>query len=119
MQPSNSIHSIKLEVVIEKENFLVLADKHSAESYFINEVLQGLFDSYMEFQMRHVQGEYFTDDTLAGDFEEYTFLAIPKRHIGLIASISDSFIASYIPYALEHLANKENPNIDGPLLIKY
>lgn len=119
LQPSNSIHNIKFEVVTENERFLVFADKHSVESYFINELFQGLFDSHIDFQMRYVQGEYFADDTLAGDFEEYTFLAIPKRHIKLIAAISDSFISSYIPYALEHLANKENHGIDGPLLLKY
>lgn len=119
VQPPNSIHGIKFEVVADNEKFLVFADNHSIESYFINEILQGLFDSYIEFQMRYVRGEYFADDTLAGDFEEYTFLAIPKRHITLITSISDSFISSYIPYALEHLATQRNHSIDGPLLIKY
>lgn len=110
---------MKVELTVDGEKFLILADKHSAESYFINEMLQGLFDSYMDFQMRYIQGEYFAGDTLAGDFEEYTFLAIPKRHIELVTSISDSFIASYVSYALANFGNKENPGIDAPLLIKY
>lgn len=128
LERDNILHDIPLEWYCYHESFEVVirwAREHvfvwdyNPEGLLVNELLQNLFDHYIEYAARYTTGEYFSNDTLAGEFEDRIFLSVDTKNNPLLRSIPTDFIAAFVASELARSDNSRYRDIDGPLMLKY
>jgi len=100
-------------------NECVAVEKYSPEGIFINELLQRLLDGYLEFQARYCQGEYYSNETLSGEFDDAIFLSVGKNDIPWITTVPESFIHAFVDYEGTHFTLKNYLDVDGATMLKY
>lgn len=108
-----------LSIRLRGEREFIVVGPYTPESFFVNELLQDLLDEYITYHTRYMLGEYFSNDTLAGEFEEHVFLSIDRRNVNFLMEIPPEFIIAFTKYALENFNTEIQHEIDGPLMIKY
>ncbi len=85
-----------------------------------NNLLQDLFDAYIEYQRRYQQGNYYWNDTLAGEFEQHAFIAYDKTYEPYIREIPAEFILQYSEHRIQEGPNWDYWNdIDWALLVQH
>ncbi len=112
-------YTSSFSIQIQGEKIKVLVWKYEPTSLFRGELLQKLFDEYLSFLARYKEGEYFSNETLAGDFDEAIFLAVPIVEISFLCSIPKDFVDAFIEHELLTFKNEIYRDIDGPLILKY
>jgi hypothetical protein len=117
--PNFSGYESFFRIRLSGENECVAVGKYSPEGVFINELLQKLLDGYLEFQSRYCQGEYFSRETLAGEFDDAIFLSVGKNDIPWVTTVPESFIDAFVDYECTHFSLKNYLDVDGVTMLKY
>jgi hypothetical protein len=112
-------YSDSFDISLQWEKERVFTTTHSVIWLFINEMLQKLFDDYLNFSTRYIGWKYHTSEVIAWEFDEYIFLAINTADVVYISQISEDFISAFIINELFCFSNSAYLDIDGSTMLKY
>lgn len=115
----NIIQKLNIKISWDKDTIFIFS--HWTIKLYIVSILSDLFDKYLKFSLRFVDGEYNTDsyETIYWDFEKHIFIAIRPDILDKIKNIDDTFIKNYIKYCLQKKTYLQDKDFDGSCMVKY
>lgn len=113
------IQKINVNILWDKDNVYIFS--HWIIELYIVSILSNLFDRYIKFSLRFIDGEYNTDSyqTIYWDFESHIFIAIRPDILDKIKNIDDIFIKNFIKYSLQNETYLQDKDFDGSCMVKY
>ena len=106
-----------------KKKELVFTCPYTPRNIFIIDTLVDFFNNYLILKQRYKLGEYYFDDLMAWEFDDFVFLSIQKTYLKYALEIEPKFISDYIDYKVNNLDKNdykyEYYHIDWPLFFKF
>lgn len=115
----NIIQKFNIKIWWDKDNVFIFS--HWIIELYIVSIISDLFDKYIKFSLRFIDGEYNIGsyETIYWDFEKHIFLSITPNILKKIKYIDSEFIQNYIRYTLWKNRYLEDKDFDGSCMVKY
>lgn len=113
------IQKLNIKIWQDKDNVFIFS--HWIIELYIVSIISDLFDKYIKFSLRFIDGEYNIGsyETIYWDFESHIFIAIRPDILDKIKNIDDIFIKNFIKYSLQNETYLQDKDFDGSCMVKY
>lgn len=111
----------KMHLRIWSDRDTVFIFSHSITQLYVISFLSDLFDKYIKFSLRFIEGQYNTDsyETIYWDYDKHIFLSVTPSTLEKIKKIDSEFIKNYIQYSLSNHRYLKDKDFDGSCMVKY